>query len=144
MPLTGTRVMVVEDSMKDLKQCMAVLQRMGAAHVDALTNVSAAKVKLEEAVEGNGEAPGLIVLDLNFPNESGFEVLRLWRGDARLKKIPMVVWTVMGETEKELCRFFGASVVAKYEGEAELEKTVKVAVAGQRRPAEDDQTGRVM
>jgi two-component system response regulator len=37
--------------------------------------------------------PGLIILDLNMPGMSGLEVLRELKSDARLRGIPVIVWT---------------------------------------------------
>lgn len=41
----------------------------------------------------NSKLPDLILLDLNLPKKDGFEVLAEIKGDERLKKIPVIVFT---------------------------------------------------
>src|ERR1700716_1146465 len=86
------RVLIVEDTPADVRQSTAVVKKLGANDVIALNNIAAAILLLQ---------------DLSFPRESGFEVLRYWKSNPRLHDINVVVWTVMGDTEKKLCQFFG-------------------------------------
>jgi CheY-like chemotaxis protein len=120
------RVLIVEDTPADVRQSTAVVKKLGANDVTALNNVAAAMLFLQDVLEGTKPAPDLILLDLSFPRESGFEVLRCWKSNAELHQIPVVVWTVMGETEKKLCQFFGVEhVVPKWAGPKELETALK-------------------
>lgn len=80
---------------------------------------------LQEVVDGTRQPPDLILLDLQFPLESGFEVLRFRRSNQKVSSIPVIVWTIMGATEQELCRYFGATVVSKHEGSGGLEWALK-------------------
>jgi CheY-like chemotaxis protein len=120
------RVLVVEDSPADVRQSTAVLKKLGAEDVIAMNNIAATMLFLQDVVEGTKPAPDLILLDLSFPRESGFEVLRYWKSNAKLHQIHVVVWTVMGDTEKKLCQFFGVEhVVPKWAGPKELEAALK-------------------
>ena len=123
------RVLIVEDMPSDMRQSTAVVKKLGAEDVIALNNIAATILFLQDVVEGTKPAPDLIQLDLSFPRESGFEVLRYWKSNAKLNGIPVIVWTVMGETEKQLCEFFGVKqVVPKWAGTKELEAALKTLV----------------
>ncbi len=120
------RVLIIEDTPADTKQSTAVVQKLGAQEVLTQNNIASALLFLQDVVEGTKEAPDLILLDLSFPKESGFEVLRFWKSNPKLKPVHIVVWTVMGETEKKLCQFFGVDhVVPKWAGPKELEAALR-------------------
>lgn len=120
------RVLIVEDTPSDARQSVAVVKKLGADDIITQNNIAAAILFLQDVVEGTNKPPDLILLDLSFPRESGFEVLRYWKSNAKLSGIPVVVWTVMGDTEKKLCEFFGVKhVVPKWAGPKELEAALK-------------------
>jgi CheY-like chemotaxis protein len=123
------RVLIVEDTPADVRQSTAVVKKLGAEDVIALNNIAAAILFLQDVVEETKPAPDLILLDLSFPRESGFEVLRYWKSNPKLNGIPVIVWTVMGDTEKKLCEFFGVEhVIPKWAGPKELEAALKTFV----------------
>lgn len=118
-------VMVVEDSLKDAHSCISLLRRLRVRQVDVLSTVSAALVRLENINQNKLARPDVIILDLNFGSESGFEVLRLWKTYLRLKQIPVIVWTAMGEKQQKLSSVFGVSeVISKHESMNELERAL--------------------
>jgi DNA-binding response OmpR family regulator len=123
------RVLIVEDTPSDVRQSAAVVKKLGAEDIIALNNIATAILFLQDVVEGTKTPPDLILLDLSFPRESGFEVLRFWKSNAKLNEIPVVVWTVMGDTEKKLCEFFGVEhVVPKWAGPKELEAALRTFI----------------
>src|SRR5580765_3351507 len=123
------RVLIIEDTVSDARQSAAVMKKLGAKDVMALNNIASALLLLQDVLEGTKPAPDLILLDLSFPRESGFEVLRYWKSTEKLHKIHVVVWTVMGDTEKKLCQFFGVEhVIPKWAGPKELEAALKTFV----------------
>jgi CheY-like chemotaxis protein len=125
------RVLIVEDTPADARQSIAVVKKLGAKDVTALNNIASAMLVLQDIVEGKQPPPDLILLDLSFPKESGFEVLRFWKSNPKLKPIRIVVWTVMGETEQKLCNFFGVDrVIAKWAGPKELEDALRAYANG--------------
>lgn len=125
------RVLIVEDNNADLGQSAAILKKLQFDEVEATSTVARAIMHLQDAVEGKTPAPSLILLDLAFARESGFEVLRYWKSNRKhLKNTRIVVWTAMGETEQQLCRYFGVDVVPKWAGSAELENALRGYVPG--------------
>lgn len=100
------QVLIVEDQPNDLRVAMAAAQESGFAAVEARTSASAARDYLEKGLEGKHPLPDAIVLDLDLGYESGFEVLRFWHGSPQLAKIPMLVWTVLGDQYREICSMF--------------------------------------
>jgi CheY-like chemotaxis protein len=128
------RVLIIEDTVSDARQSAAVMKKLGARDVMALNNIASALLFLQDVLEGTKEAPDLILLDLSFPRESGFEVLRFWKSNPKLQPIQIVVWTVMGDTEKKLCEFFGVEhVVPKWAGPKELEAVLSTFFEEDRR-----------
>jgi len=122
-------VLIVEDTPTDARQSIAVVKSLGAKEITAIDNIASAILLLQDVLEGTREAPDLILLDLSFPKESGFEVLRLWKSNPKLQPIHIVVWTVMGETEKKLCTFFGVEhIVPKWAGPKELEAALRTYI----------------
>jgi CheY-like chemotaxis protein len=118
--------LIIEDTNSDLRQSAAVLQKLGFKEIDAANNVPGALVTLQDAVDGKKPLPDLVLLDLSFTRESGFEVLRYWKSNKEsMKGTRVVVWTVMGETEQQLCRYFGVDVVSKHSGPGELERVLR-------------------
>jgi CheY-like chemotaxis protein/predicted DNA-binding transcriptional regulator AlpA len=122
------RVLVVEDDAADLNSCVQILTQLGVAEIDADSNIPAAIARLQHVATGTLTGPDLIILDLAFPAESGFEVLRHCRSNPNLRNIPVIVWTKMDGKQKELCHIFGVKkVVSKWAGSRELESALRSA-----------------
>lgn len=120
------RVLIVEDNNSDLRQSASILKKLSFQEIDSINNVPGAILRLQDAIEGKRPAPDLVLLDLSFTRESGFEVLRFWKTNRdSLKNTRIVVWTAMGETEQQLCRYFGVDVVPKWTGPQELENVLR-------------------
>ncbi|HEU5413095.1 MAG TPA: response regulator [Candidatus Angelobacter sp.] len=121
-----SRALIIEDTKSDLRQSAAILEKLGFKEIDAANDVPRALVTLQDGVDGRKPLPSLILLDLSFTQESGFEILRYWKSNKdSMKDTRIVVWTVMGETEQQLCRYFGVDVVPKWAGPDELEKALR-------------------
>lgn len=124
------RILIVEDSAKDMQRATTLLKKLGAEDVQATPSVAFALKYLRDAVDTGKEIPRVLVLDLEFSQESGFEVLRYWKATPRLKQTSIIVWTHMGELEKKMSELFGVSqVVDKKLGISELEKALKGILA---------------
>ena len=100
------QLLVIEDQPSDLQIATKAAESSGYSRVETRTTAGSAKVYLEDGLEGKQPLPDAVVLDLDLGYESGFELLRFWHGHPRLSKIPIIVWTVLGEEHREICRLF--------------------------------------
>jgi CheY-like chemotaxis protein len=123
-------VLVIENSPVDVTRAVRMLKKLKLDQPVVLTSVAKALMYLEDVVAGEKQCPELIVLDLEFPAESGFEVLRFRKTNPSLQKCQVVVWTIMGEREKELCRLFGITqIISKQDGDAALESALRKSLS---------------
>lgn len=119
-------MLIVEDQPTDVRIAADVAQSLGITNIQARSSASAAQVYLETALEGKHPLPDLILLDLDLGYESGFELLRFWHANAGLARTRMIVWTVMGKEQQEICRLFKVTdVVPKWEGVAALKRVLE-------------------
>lgn len=120
------QVLLVEDQPKDLRIAENVATASGFTRVEARSSAMAAKVLLESGLEGKVPLPDAIILDLDLGYESGFELMRFWHGNPRLAKIPLIVWTILGDEQREICRLFKVSAfVSKSEDVSLLRKALQ-------------------
>jgi two-component system, OmpR family, alkaline phosphatase synthesis response regulator PhoP len=86
-PLTSTRVLVVEDEQDIAGLIKHALEREHDTHV-AMVNSG------DDALKAVAEqSPALIILDLNLPVLSGFEVCRILRSRPATRHIPIIMLT---------------------------------------------------
>jgi CheY-like chemotaxis protein len=124
------RVLLIEDDPADTQRAISICAKLGLEAQSRIT-VLAARDLLEDVAEGVHPAPHVIVLDLGFIRESGFEVLRYWKSMPSLNSIPVIVWTQAGDREREIAAYFHvAAVVLKSDGLEELESALKRVIAG--------------
>ncbi len=88
----SSKILLVEDDLFFQKFYTAKLIESGYSVVSAM-NGKEALDKLET------DEYGLILLDLVMPEIDGFEVLRRRSLDERLKKIPVIIFSTLGQTE---------------------------------------------
>jgi CheY-like chemotaxis protein len=113
------RLLLIEDQPKDLQFAANVARSLGITEIEARTTASAALAYLQKALDGEGPFPDGIVLDLNLGYESGYELLRFWHRTPQLSRIPVIVWSVLGDEQREMCKLFRVNhFVGKWEGEA--------------------------
>ncbi len=80
------KVLIVDDSLVDVKNLQRILQDAGCAVTVAMSGVEAlAKV--------HADKPDLIMLDVNMPDLDGFGTARKLKQDADSKNIPVVFVT---------------------------------------------------
>jgi CheY-like chemotaxis protein len=119
------RLLIVEDQAHDLHRAADLAQSMGFSVVDARASAMAARLYLENALRDEGPLPDAIILDLDLGYESGFELMRFWHGNPRLSPIPLIVWTVLGDEQREICRLFKVSAyVSKLDDIARLSEAL--------------------
>ena len=101
MTPSDRQILVVEDNDPDYEAIVGVLGRVGLARgvtraLDGETCLDLLRGEAgegDEAGAGGSYRPSLVVLDLNTPGLGGREVLAEIRADARLRPIPIVVFT---------------------------------------------------
>jgi CheY-like chemotaxis protein len=111
------RLLLVEDELKDLKFASDTARSIGIEEIEARTTLQAARSYLDKALQDEVPLPDCIVLDLNLGYESGYELLRYWHSTPRLAQIPVIVWSILGDEQREMCKLFKVDFfVAKWEG----------------------------
>ena len=85
-------IMLVEDNQSDVELTQRVLRRSRIVNQLIVAADGAAALSYLSGA-GRIALPALILLDLGLPTMTGQDVLRRIRGDARLRKIPVVVLT---------------------------------------------------
>jgi len=121
-----TCILVVEDQASDLHIASQAALAAGFQEVEARTNIQAAMSYLNKGIQGESALPDCIVLDLDLGYESGYELLRFWHSTPELNCIPLLVWTILGEEQKEICNLFKVSnYVSKWEGANAIRDALK-------------------
>ena len=124
-----SRALIIEDTDADLRKAHRLLQQAGIEDIIVFARVAKAMLYLEDLAAQDRVLPSVIILDLEFAAESGFEVLRFWKANAKLHACRVIVWTIMGESVREICRLFGVSdVVSKLEGEQALIESIQKVI----------------
>ncbi len=100
------RILIVEDHVKDLSVAAEAARAAGFSEIEARPDIRSTKVRLENALGGDGSLPDVILLDLDLGHESGYEILRIRYGNPRLARIPVVIWTQLGRENYEVCALF--------------------------------------
>lgn len=117
--------MVVENDPKDMKRAAEVAKEAGFSEIESKTSPLAARRYLEDRVAERQELPDGILLDLDFGYESGYELLRFWHGHPDLRSIPVIVWSVLGNEQKDMCALFK---VKQYVGKWEENEVLRDAL----------------
>jgi len=88
------KILVVDDDIHATTLFKTILTAKG---FDAfIVNDSAMAVQTAESTK-----PDLIILDLMMPEPNGFEVCRMLRADPKYSRIPIVIFTAMGDSESK-------------------------------------------
>lgn len=110
------RILIVEDQPNDIQIAADAAKVSGFQDVEARSSILAAREYLEKGLNGAHPLPNAILLDLDLGYESGFEMLRFWHSHPELAKIPVVVWTILGDQYREICHMFRVKAYV-YKGE---------------------------
>lgn len=105
--LNNQPILLVDDNDDDVEAALRAFKRTNLRNpiVRAATGAEALALLRERKV-----SPGLILLDLNMPGLDGRRVLSLIKGDAELRKIPVVILTTSSdERDVEECYQLGAN-----------------------------------
>lgn len=96
------RILIADDKATSRELLRTVLERQGYAIIEAADGEEA----LQKAL---AELPDLILLDLQMPRRSGYDVLRELRKDPRHAELPIIAITasaMQGDREKALAAGF--------------------------------------
>ncbi|HEX4007532.1 MAG TPA: response regulator [Acidobacteriaceae bacterium] len=130
MPL----ILILEDFPADLRVAANIAQRAGFTEFEVTAFATDARKYLENAMDGKAPLPDAMIVDLDLGQESGFELIRFWH--KTLKTIPLIVWTVMGEQQREICALFGVNEFVHKEDENLLLESLSTIVAAGMRTAQ--------
>jgi len=95
----NVRVLMIDDS-KAI--CMAVRSKLADENGTAFDSVNDPRDALQRVIEFE---PTIILLDLEMPEMSGFEVLELLRSDSRIKTVPIIMLSGTADPEKKARAF---------------------------------------
>ena len=125
--MTGSvELLLVENDAKDMKRAAELAKSAGFTEIEAKQSPQAARLYLEDRLAERKGLPGAIVLDLDFGYESGYELLRFWHSHPELNTIPVIVWSVLGEEQREMCRLFKVTqYVGKWEDNDALQDALQ-------------------
>ena len=98
-----THMLIVDDKEENLYYLQALLAGHGYA-------VDAARHGAEALVKARQRPPDLVISDLLMPVMDGYTLLRHWKADGRLKKVPFIVYTAtyMEAEDEQLALSLGA------------------------------------
>jgi two-component system, sensor histidine kinase and response regulator len=101
-------VMIVDDSRSNIQTLSAVLKQGGYRSIAALDGVKA--VEMAER-----QQPELILLDINMPGMSGYEVATLLKSEDVTKHIPIIYISALDDLDAKLKAFntFGVDYITK-------------------------------
>jgi len=118
-------LLVVENEPKDLKNAADSARAAGFKEVEGKTSPYAARLYLEDRLANGPKLPDGILLDLDFGIESGYELLRFWHSNPALRTIPLIVWSILGDEQKQMCGLFKVKqFIGKWEGSAALQNAL--------------------
>ena len=102
-----TEVLLVDDNPADMDLTSEVLSRNGCpSHVHAVSNGADAIAFLRrEGRYANETLPDFVILDLNLPKKDGRAVLAEIKGDQRLRKIPVAIFST-SEAPQDIMRSY--------------------------------------
>ncbi|CAH2032046.1 response regulator [Trichlorobacter ammonificans] len=98
MPEPKNTILVVDDTPANLQLLESILQEQGYAVRAAISGRLALKA-------AQAQAPDLILLDINMPDMSGFDVCRILKTDPNLAGIPVIFISAAVDTADKLRAF---------------------------------------
>jgi CheY-like chemotaxis protein len=111
------RLLLVEDQPKDIRFAASAAESVGIQDVESRTSALTAREYLDKCLRGESPFPDGIVLDLELGYDSGYELLRYWHSTPRLAEIPVMIWSILGDDQREMCKLFRVTrFCPKWEG----------------------------
>ncbi|EYB67060.1 response regulator receiver protein [Deinococcus phoenicis] len=85
------RLLLIDDSIMDRHLAEEVFAEYG--HLCTVTTVGSGQAALNAMLAPKAPLPDVVLLDINMPGMSGFEVLTAMKSHAQLSRIPVVMLT---------------------------------------------------
>jgi CheY-like chemotaxis protein len=105
----GRRIIIVEDNPADAKTLRVAIARRDEAIETIVLEDGERAIEYFSGLMTNGDTD-LVLLDLNLPIVSGFEVLEFLKSDPQLRKLPVVILSgSSSQHEIERCYAVGAN-----------------------------------
>jgi CheY-like chemotaxis protein len=122
-------LLVIEDEPKDMRNAADSARLVGFSDVEGRNSPQAARIYLEDRLASGTQLPDGILLDLDFGYDSGYELLRFWHSTPKLREIPLIVWSILGEEQRQMCELFKVKkFVGKWESSDVLRDALKSIV----------------
>ena len=120
-------ILLVEDNPGDVRLTVEALRegKVSNSLYVARDGVEALAFVRREGEFKDAPRPDVILLDLNLPRKSGFEVLAELKADADLKRIPVVVLTT-SQAEEDILKTYNLHANCYISKPVDLEKFIKV------------------
>ena len=90
------RILIVDDFATMRKMLRNILKQLGFTNVEEADNGLSALEKLRS------ENFNFVIADLNMPNVSGLELLKVMKDDEKMKNIPVLMVTAVGDKDSIL------------------------------------------
>lgn len=85
------RLLLIDDSRTDRHLAEEVFAEYG--HLCSVTTVASGQAAMQALLAAGARLPDVVLLDINMPGMSGFDVLRAMKGHPHLVQIPVVMLT---------------------------------------------------
>ena len=122
-------LLVIEDEPKDMRNAADSARLVGFSEVEGRNSPQAARIYLEDRLASGTQLPDGILLDLDFGYDSGYELLRFWHSTPKLREVPLIVWSILGEEQRQMCELFKVKkFVGKWESSDVLRDALKSIV----------------
>ena len=122
-------ILLVEDNPDDEELTLRALRKGGISHRIEVVRVGAEAIDflLGQGAHENrdtSETPHVMLLDLQLPKLSGFDVLRRLRANARTRRVPVVVLTSSAE-KSDIAQAYGFGANSYVRKPVEFDKFVE-------------------
>jgi CheY-like chemotaxis protein len=120
-----SKLLVIEDQLQDLRTAESAALAVGFTTVERATSIRAAMTLLTKPQEDGHGLPDAILLDLDLGQDSGYEILRYRYSSPELKNIPVLVWTRLLQSHRQMCELFKVNVfLEKQDGTSALSEAL--------------------
>jgi two-component system response regulator len=122
------QVLLVEDNLGDVELTTLALEESQLSFNVSVVGDGAAALEFlnyQKKSYANAPYPALILLDLNLPKKSGYEVLAEIKADKNLKRIPVVVLTT-SQADEDILRAYNLYASGYITKPARFDEFVKV------------------